>query len=173
MATKHRLTARPFGRVPSADDMKFGIVVSEWNPEITEELLRGAVQALKVCGCADHNIVIKYVPGSVELTLGAHFFAQYTDVDAVIVLGCVIRGETAHFDYVCQSVTQGITDLMVSWNMPIAFGVLTTENMQQALDRAGGKLGNKGEECALTAIKMVKLQIDMEDASEPVPGTVS
>lgn len=147
--------------------MKFGIVVSEWNSEVTEALLKGAVHTLRKCGCAEHNILIKYVPGTFELTLGAQFFAEYTDVDAVIVLGCVIQGETRHFDFVCQGVTQGITQLMISWNMPVAFGVLTTENLQQAFDRAGGKYGNKGDEAAATAVKMVRLQSDMEIASEP------
>lgn len=151
--------------------MKFGIAVSEWNPEITESLLKGAVKTLKDAGCPDANILIKYVPGTFELTLGAQFFAEYTDVDAVIVLGCVIQGDTRHFDFVCQGVTQGVTQLMTHWNMPIAFGVLTTNNMEQALDRAGGKHGNKGDEAAATAIKMVKLQNDMEDAAKPEDRT--
>lgn len=164
MATKNLSV---FGdALPSADGMRFGIVVSEWNSEVTEALLSGAVKTLKDNGCAEHNIIIKYVPGTFELALGAQFFAEYTDVDAVIALGCVIQGETRHFDYVCQGVTQGITQLMINWNMPVAFGVLTTDNMQQALDRAGGKYGNKGDEAAATAIKMVKLQMDMELASD-------
>ena len=142
--------------------MKFGIVVSEWNEKITSALLDGAVRTLLASGCEEQNIVIKHVPGTFELTLGAQFFAQYTDVDAVIVLGCVIQGETRHFDFVCQSVTQGVTELMITWNMPVAFGVLTTENLQQALDRAGGRHGNKGDEAAATAIKMVALQNEME-----------
>ena len=100
-----------------------------------------------------------------ELALGAQFFAEYTDVDAVIALGCVIQGDTRHFDFICQGVTQGITQLQIQWNMPIAFGVLTVNDMQQALDRCGGRHGNKGDEAAATAINMVKLQIDMEAAS--------
>ena len=108
---------------------------------------------------------IKYVPGTFELSLGAQFFAEYTDVDAVIALGCVIQGDTRHFDFICQGVTQGITQLQIQWNMPIAFGVLTVGDMQQALDRCGGRHGNKGDEAAATAINMVKLQIDMEAAS--------
>lgn len=154
--------------VPSAAGMKFGIVVAEWNSEITGALLDGAAKTLREAGCAEHNIVVKYVPGTFELTLGAQFLAEYTDVDAVIVLGCVIQGETRHFDYVCQGVTQGITQLMINWNMPVAFGVLTTDTMQQALDRAGGKLGNKGDEAAATAIKMVAMQNEMEEAAEVV-----
>ena len=164
MATKHRKISRA-ERLPSADDMKFGIVVSEWNDEVTDALLSGCVRTLRESGCADHNIQIKYVPGSFELPLGAQFFAEYTDVDAVIVLGCVIQGDTRHFDYVCKGVTEGVMRLSIDWNMPIAFGVLTTENMQQALDRAGGKLGNKGDEAAATAIKMVRIQMEMEALS--------
>lgn len=157
--------------LPPAENMKFGIVVSEWNPEVTESLLKGAVKTLKDAGCPDTNILIKYVPGTFELTLGAQYFAEYTDVDGVIALGCVVQGETRHFDFVCQGVTQGITQLMIHWNMPVAFGVLTTDNMQQALDRAGGKHGNKGDEAAATAIKMVKLQADMEKSAQPQDRT--
>lgn len=154
--------------LPPADEMKFGIVVSEWNREVTDELLKGAVRTLRSAGCAEHNILIKYVPGTFELPLGAQFFAEYTDVDAVIAIGCVIQGETRHFDFICSGATQGITQLMITWNMPIAFGVLTTENMQQALDRAGGKHGNKGDEAAATAIQMVKVQNEMEQSAENI-----
>ena len=153
--------------LPSAADMKFGIVVSEWNPEVTNALRDGAVRTLRECGCSDENIIVRYVPGTFELPMGARFFAEHTDVDGVIVLGCVIQGETRHFDYVCQGVTQGVTQLMLSSNMPVAFGVLTTENLQQAIDRAGGKYGNKGDEAAMAAIRMVALQIEMApDESE-------
>ncbi|MBE6178415.1 MAG: 6,7-dimethyl-8-ribityllumazine synthase [Alistipes sp.] len=165
MATAHHNLSQFDAPLPSAADMKFGIVVAEWNREVTEALLEGAVRTLRAAGCPDHNIQIKYVPGTFELTLGAQFFAEYTEVDAVIALGCVIQGETRHFDFICQGVTQGITQLQMHWNMPIAFGVLTVENQQQALDRAGGKHGNKGDEAAAAAIQMVKLQIDMDAAS--------
>ncbi len=165
MATKHRNLSNPGERLPSADDMRFGIVVSEWNEQVTDSLLAGCVRTLRANGCSDLNIQIKYVPGTFELPLGAQFFAEYTDVDAVIVLGCVIQGETRHFDYVCQGVTEGVTRLSIDWNMPIAFGVLTTDNLQQALDRSGGKHGNKGDEAAATAIKMVKLQMEMAAAA--------
>jgi 6,7-dimethyl-8-ribityllumazine synthase len=154
--------------LPPADDMKFGIVVSEWNREVTEALLSGAVRTLRGAGCAEHNILIKYVPGTFELPLGAQFFAQYTDVDAVIALGCVVQGETRHFDYICSGATQGIVQLQIAWNMPIAFGVLTTNDMQQALDRAGGAHGNKGDEAAATVINMVKLQNEMEISAENI-----
>ncbi len=165
MATRNRNLSQLDVPLPSASDMKFGIVVSEWNSDITEALLTGAVETLRAAGCLDANIVIKYVPGTFELTLGSQFFAEYTDVDAVIALGCVIQGETRHFDFVCQGATQGIVQLQIQWNMPISFGVLTTEDRQQALDRAGGKYGNKGHEAAAAAIQMVKLQNDMELAS--------
>jgi 6,7-dimethyl-8-ribityllumazine synthase len=150
------------GRVPSAGEMRFGIVVSEWNSEITMSLLDGAVKTLREHDASDSNILVKHVPGSFELTLGAQFIAEYDDVDAIICLGCVIQGETPHFTYICQGVTQGITQLNLEYNIPIIFGVLTTNNRQQALDRAGGKLGNKGIEAAITAIKMASLQRQME-----------
>ncbi len=150
------------GRVPSAGEMRFGIVVSEWNSEITMSLLEGAVKTLKDHDASDSNIVVKRVPGSFELTLGAQFIAEYDDVDAVICLGCVIQGETPHFTYICQGVTQGITQLNLEYNIPFIFGVLTTNDRQQALDRAGGKHGNKGVEAAITAIKMAALQRLME-----------
>ncbi len=165
MSTQHHNLSVIDSPLPSAEDMKFGIVVSEWNREITEALLSGAVRTLRSAGCLDQNIQIKYVPGTFELPLGAQFFAEYTDVDAVIALGCVVQGETKHFDFVCSGATQGITQLMLNWNMPVAFGVLTTDNMQQAKDRAGGKYGNKGDEAAAAAIQMVQLQNDMEDAA--------
>ena len=125
MSTKHHNLSQLDAPLPSAADMKFGIVVAEWNREITEALLEGAVQTLRSAGCSDLNIQIKYVPGTFELTLGTQFFAEYTDVDAVIALGCVVQGETRHFDFICQGVTQGITQLQIQWNMPVAFGILT------------------------------------------------
>lgn len=165
MATRHHNLSQLDTPLPSATDMKFGIVVAEWNRDITEALLEGAVRTLRKAGCPDMNIEIKYVPGTFELTLGAQFFAEYSDVDAVIALGCVIQGDTRHFDFICQGVTQGVTQLQMQWNMPIAFGVLTVNDRQQALDRCGGKLGNKGDEAAATVIQMVNLQNEMEAAS--------
>jgi 6,7-dimethyl-8-ribityllumazine synthase len=150
------------GKVPSAGEMRFGIVVSDWNSEITFALLAGAINTLKKHEVADSNILVKHVPGSFELTLGAQFIAEYDDVDAVICLGCIIQGETPHFTYICQGVTQGITQLNLEYNIPFIFGVLTTDNMQQAIDRSGGKHGNKGDETAITAIKMASLQRQME-----------
>lgn len=152
--------------IPSAKNMKFGIVTSEWNSEITNSLLKGAFETLVKHGAKEKNILRKYVPGSVELTLGAQFMAEYADLDAVICLGCVIQGETKHFDFVCQSVTHGITELNLNYNIPFIFGVLTTNNLQQAKDRSGGKHGNKGDEAAITAIKMAHLQLEMEELEE-------
>jgi len=148
--------------VPDAGKMRFGIVVSDWNIEITQALLDGAVNTLKKHGASDNNIVVKHVPGSFELTLGGQFLAEYDDLDAIICLGCVIQGETPHFTYICQSVSYGITQLNLEYNIPFIFGVLTTLNIEQALDRAGGKHGNKGDEAAVTAIKMAALQREIE-----------
>lgn len=144
-------------QVPSAENMKFGIVVSEWNPTITEALATGAYSTLEKHGAKAENIILAHVPGSFELTHGARQFIKHANVDAVICLGCVIKGDTPHFDYVCHGVTQGITALNAKHKVPVIFGVLTTDNQQQALDRAGGKHGNKGDEGAITAIKMVSL----------------
>ena len=144
--------------VPDASGKRFGIVVAEWNVEITGALLKGAVETLKKHGAREENIINRWVPGTFELSLGAQYFAEKTQVDAIIVLGCVIQGETRHFDFICQGVTQGITDLNLKYNKPFIFGVLTTDNQQQALDRAGGKHGNKGDEAAITAIKMLGLK---------------
>lgn len=149
-------------RVPNSENMRFGIVVSDWNNEVTHALLEGAVNTLKKKGTEPKNIIIKHVPGSFELTLGAQFIAEYDDVDAVICLGCVIQGETPHFTFICQGVTQGITQLNLEYNIPFIFGLLTTENLEQAKERSGGRLGNKGDEAAITAIKMAALQREME-----------
>ena len=157
MATAHHnLSLYDIQSVPSAEAMRFGIVVSEWNENITAALLRGAVDTLLRHGAKQENIVVKTVPGSFELVYGASQFIECEDVDAIIAIGCVIRGETPHFDYICQGVTQGLAQLNAEGDVPVIYGLLTTENMQQAEDRAGGRLGNKGDECAVTAIKMVK-----------------
>ena len=161
MATTN-LSAYNSENIPDAGEMRFGIVVSDWNSEITWSLLEGAVKTLKKHGTTEENIVIKHVPGSFELTLGAQFLAEYDDLDAIICLGCVIQGETPHFTYICQGVTQGITQLNLEYNIPFVFGVLTTIDLQQAKERSGGKHGNKGDEAAVTAIKMAALQREME-----------
>lgn len=172
MATNLKNLSQFERSVPSAADMRIGIVVAEWNSQITGALLAGAVQTLKSAGCAEENIIVKWVPGTFELPMGAQYFAEYTNVDGVITLGCVIRGETPHFDYVCQGVTIGVTQLQLSWSMPVSFGVLTTENVEQALDRAGGKHGNKGDEAAATLIKMIALQREMEHEDGMEFGTM-
>lgn len=161
MSTTNLSLYDPSG-VPNAHKMRFGIVVADWNQEITRALLEGAVNTLKKHGVTDKNLVVKHVPGSFELTIGAQFIAEYDDVDAVICLGCVIQGETPHFTYICQGVTQGITQLNIEYNIPFIFGVLTVHNKDQAVERSGGRLGNKGDEAAITAIKMAALQTDME-----------
>jgi 6,7-dimethyl-8-ribityllumazine synthase len=153
-------------KIPSAKKMKFGIVVSDWNSEITHELLKGAYETLTKHGAKEDNILVKHVPGSFELILGAQFMAEYADLDGVICLGCVIQGETPHFNYVCQGVTQGIAELNMNYNIPFIFGLLTTNTLEQAKDRAGGKHGNKGVEGAVTVIKMAALQRDMEELDE-------
>ncbi len=160
MATKN-LSAYDLESVPTASGMKFGIVVAEWNYHITGALAQGAIDTLKKHGVTDEDIILKHVPGTFELPLGGQFLAEYAQVDAVILIGCVIQGETRHFDYICLGVTKGTTELNLKYNKPFIFGVLTTDNEQQALDRAGGKLGNKGDEAAVTAIKMVALQKDI------------
>lgn len=134
---------------------RIGIVVASWNEDITESLYEGAVHALASAGVKKENIARRNVPGSFELTLGALWLAEQGDIDAVICLGCVIQGETPHFDYICQAVAYGITDVALKTKKPAIFGVLTTLNKQQALERAGGKYGNKGEEAALSAIEML------------------
>ena len=156
MATAyHNLSDYDFSSVPDASEMKFGIVVSEWNSQITGALLNGAVSTLKKHGVKEDNILVKTVPGSFELTFGANQMIESTEVDAVIAIGCVIKGDTPHFDYVCMGVTQGITHLNVTGDIPVIYGLITTNTLEQAEDRSGGKLGNKGDECAITAIKMI------------------
>ena len=144
-------------KVPSAETMRFCIVVSEWNNNITDELLNGAVESLVKHGAKTGNIEIMHVPGSFELIAGARIMVRKHNPDAVICLGSVIRGDTPHFDYVCAGTTHGIAQLNIEYDIPFIFGLLTTDNLQQALDRCGGRLGNKGTECAITAIKMVAL----------------
>ena len=134
---------------------KFAIVVAEWNEEITEALYTAAHATLLAHGVKAKNIIRKNVPGSFELTLGGFWMAEKKDIAAVLCLGCVIQGDTPHFDYICQAVANGITEVNIKTKKPVIFGVLTTLNKQQALERAGGKLGNKGEEAALTAIHML------------------
>ena len=144
--------------IPDGSSLKIGIVVSEWNEQVTAALLEGAQQTLEKYGVPKENIPVIVVPCSFELPYGARFLADHHSPDAVICLGCVIQGDTRHFDYICQGVTHGITELNMEYDLPFIFGVLTTDTLQQALDRAGGKHGNKGDEAAVTALKMATLR---------------
>ena len=143
-------------KVPNAENMCCGIVVSERNPEITESLLKGAVETLESYDALPENIHVKRVAGTFELVYGAHQMTLNDGYDAVIALGAVIRGETPNFDCICNGISTGFAQLNATSAVPVIFGVLTTNTMQQAIDRAGGRLGNKGEECAVAAIKMAK-----------------
>ncbi len=144
--------------LPNIQNKVFAIVVAEWNTEVTGALYAGAVNTLVAHGALAHNIHTVSVPGSFELSLGAQKMAQKEEVDAVICLGCVIQGETRHFDFICQAVADGITNVSLKYDKPVIFGVLTPNNQAQAMDRAGGKHGNKGDEAAITAIKMLAIK---------------
>lgn len=158
MASHHKsLSDFSHIEVASATPYRFGIVVSQWNAEVTGPLLAGALESLEKHGARDENIQVVHVPGSYELTTGADILLRDKQLDAVICLGCVIQGETKHFDFICSAVAHGITHVALKHNKPVIFGVLTTDTVQQALDRAGGKHGNKGEEAAITAIQMAQL----------------
>lgn len=157
MATAlHNLSNYDFDSVPDASNMCFGIVVAEWNHDITGALLEGCVKTLEKHGTIPENIHVKTVPGSFELIYGAQQMCKNDGFDAIIILGSVIRGETPHFDYICEGVTYGIAHLNAVQNIPVVYGLVTTNDLQQAQDRAGGRLGNKGDECAVVAIKMAK-----------------
>jgi 6,7-dimethyl-8-ribityllumazine synthase len=159
MSSSHKnLSDFQGNEIPNAANYTFAIVWSEWNHEITHALKEGALQFLLKHGAKQENIHINNVPGSFELVLGSQYFLENTEVDAVIALGCVIQGETRHFDFICNAVAQGITQLNINYSAPVIFGVLTPDTQQQAIDRAGGKHGNKGEEAAATAIKMLALR---------------
>ena len=148
MATKnHNLSDYDIKTVPNATGMKIGIVVAEWNENITAAMLEGAKQTLMKNGVFPEDINVSIVPGSFELVYGAAQMVK-TGVDAVIAIGCVIRGETPHDRYICQGVTEGLARLNATQDVPVIYGLITTLDMQQAEDRAGGKLGNKGDECA-------------------------
>ncbi len=148
--------------IPSAKDFRFGIVVSQWNGEVTGALYDGAYSTLIKNGALPDNIIEIQVPGSFELTSGADILLSAKKLDAVICLGCVIQGETRHFDFICNAVAYGVTNVSIKHNKPVIFGVLTTDNLQQAKDRAGGKHGNKGEEAAVTAIMMAQIKASID-----------
>jgi 6,7-dimethyl-8-ribityllumazine synthase len=145
-------------KIPNAKDFRFGIVVSQWNDKITNGLYDGAEAALLDCGARLENIIRWDVPGSFELIYGAKRMADTQNVDAVITIGCVIKGETMHFEFVCEGVTQGIKDLNLQGDIPVIFCVLTDNNEQQSIDRSGGIHGNKGTEAAVAAIMMAELR---------------
>ncbi|MBP3711440.1 MAG: 6,7-dimethyl-8-ribityllumazine synthase [Bacteroidaceae bacterium] len=152
----HNLSDYDIHSVPDATGLRVGIVVSEWNEKITGALLEGACQTLMKYGVREESIIVKPVPGSFELIYGAARFVSSGLVDVVIAIGCVIRGDTPHFDYICQGVTQGLADLNREGKIPVIYGLLTCNTLEQAEQRSGGMLGNKGDECAVTAIKMAK-----------------
>ncbi len=162
MATANKnLSTYDKATIPNAKDFRFGIVVSEWNETITQNLFQGAFDAFLDCGAIKENIVRWNVPGSFELVYGAKKMGESFDMlDAIIVIGVVIQGETKHFDFVCEGVTQGIKDLNIQTDIPVIFCVLTDNTMQQSIDRSGGKHGNKGTEAAIAAIKMAQLRKD-------------
>lgn len=153
--------------IPKTKDRRFGIVVSEWNSAITNKLLDNALKVLKESGVKKKDIIVRYVPGSFELPLGAQWIAEADDeLDGVICLGCIIQGETPHFTFISQSVAQSLSSLSLEYNIPFIFGVLTVNNMEQAEERADGKVGNKGGEAANAALKMALLQVELEEGDD-------
>jgi len=144
--------------LPDISWKKFVVLVAEWNDDITEALAQGAINTLLKYGAKDANVLKVYVPGSFELSYGAQVYAQKEEIDAIIAIGCVFQGETKHNDYINHAVAEGLTEVSLKYNKPVIFGVLTPNTHQQAADRAGGKLGNKGDEAAITAIKMLGLK---------------
>lgn len=156
MATTN-LSAYDRSTIPNAESFRFGIVVSEWNEEITDNLYKGAYNTLLDHGVNKDNIFISNVPGSFELIYGCKHMIKNNNLNALIAIGSVIKGETKHFDFVCEAVSQGIKDINILYDVPTIFCVLTDDNRQQALDRSGGKHGNKGIESAIAAIKMANL----------------
>ena len=158
MATENKnLSVYDKSKIPNAKNLRFGIVVSEWNGEITEALSKGAEDTLLDCGALSENVIRWNVPGSFELTFGCKKMIQTEKVDAIVAIGSVIRGETSHFDFVCSATAQGIKDLNVAYDVPVIFCVLTDDNIEQSRARSGGKHGNKGTEAAIAAIQMAVL----------------
>lgn len=166
MSTKN-LSEYKLEQLEIINDVSIGIIVSEWNKEVTENLLNGALKTLYDHGIKENQIHIETVPGSFELPLGAKMMVEYAEVDAVICLGAIIQGETRHFEFISQAVSQGINRLSVDYTTPVIFGVLTTDNQEQAIERAGGKHGNKGVETAVTALKMLSLEYKLLNEALP------
>ena len=152
---QHNLSSFDNAQVPSGKGRKFAVLVSEWNSDVTEALCQGCVDTLKAHGVAEEDIEVVHVPGSYELIYASA--VKIKTCDAVVAIGCVIRGDTPHFDYICEGVTEGIARLNCQGTTPVIFGLLTCNTQQQALDRAGGRLGNKGSECAVAALKMADI----------------
>lgn len=163
MATSERnLSAFDRENIPNAGDMRIGIVVADWNRDITDNLLNGARNTLLEAGILETNIMVYRVPGSFELPLGAQWLLENTDIDGVITLGSVIQGETRHFEFVCNAVAKGIQDVNLKYSKPVIFGVLTDDNKQQAIDRSGGKHGNKGVDCAVAVLHMIEMRRSLD-----------
>ena len=162
MATSLKnLSAYDKHTIPNGADFQIGIVVSEWNDHITDLLLKGALETFLENGVSEENIIVHRVPGAFELPLAAQWLFESTDVQGVIAIGVVIQGETRHFDFVCDGTTKGIVDVTLKYNKPVSFCLLTDNTEQQSIDRAGGKHGNKGIECAVTLLKMIGLRQTM------------
>lgn len=159
MATELKnLSSYDPAKVASGKGRKVGIVYAEWNDGVTYALRDGAVRTLLDNGVEESDITLVSVPGSFELIFGASQMVKSGNYDAVIAIGCVIRGDTPHFDYICEGVTAGLAKLNVEYDTPVIFGLITTNNLQQAEERSGGRLGNKGDECAITALQMMALR---------------
>lgn len=141
--------------LPDGSKYRIGVIAAEWNPEVTDAMLAGAVETLRSNGVKEENIVVRRVPGTFELTSAADMMLRYANVNAVVCIGCVIQGETRHFEFICQAVSQGLTNVALKHERPVIFSVLTTNTMEQALERAGGRHGNKGIEGAVAALKML------------------
>lgn len=156
MATAQELSNFYSKQIPDASNMCFGIVVSERKADITSALLHNCVATLEEHGAMPENIHVRTVPSCMELVYGAHQLSMFDTYDAVIVLGCAVRGETPQFDFVCQALTNSIAQLNSKCTVPIIYGVLTTDTVSQASQRATGSISNKGYECAIDAIKMAK-----------------
>ena len=159
MATaSHNLSVYDPASVPNGAGLRFGLVVSEWNHEITDALRAGALSTLIKHGVKEQDIVQVWVPGSFELPLAAQILLEQQKLDGVICLGSIVRGETPHFEFVCQGTTQGIMEVGLKFSLPVIFGVLTDDNIDQARDRSGGRHGNKGVDCAVALLKMAAIK---------------
>ena len=154
--------------ITNPEKIKIGVVVAEWNKKITDKLTEGVLLALKHCGLKEENITVHYVPGTFELPLGAQYLLDKNIVDGVICVGCVIQGETKHFDYVCQGATNGIMNVGLRYNKATSFCVLTDQNEQQSIERSGGKHGNKGIECAIACLKMIELKKGIGNTNQKI-----